>query len=373
MGVSFGLPRMHKEAGERRDFLPGLVTFLDRSGADGIVLEEGYGAGIGVEPAEYLSASDRVRFGSREECLAQDVVVVIRCPDHDILPKLRAGAALVSMLHFPTRPERVALLSDLGLRAVSLDSIVDEGGRRLVENLALTAWNGVHAAFREIQQIHPLFDHPSRRPLRVTCLGSGAVGGFAIHAATRYGDPLLREELVARNVPGVEVTVVDFDLTWHQDYMLARLERTDLLIDATQRRDPSQPVVPNPWIAALPEDGGILDLAVDPYDLDAVPPKTKGVEGIPGGDLDRYVFAPDDAAYDLLDRRIDTRQRRLALSCYSWPGLRPRRSMEVYGGQIESVLRLLLGKPLDAWDPESPSHEERAVARGELERWKATH
>jgi hypothetical protein len=82
--------------------------------------------------------------------------------------------------------------------------------------------------------------------------GPAAVGGWAAFAATRYGDPELRESLVASNVPGVEVTVVDFDLTWHEDYMLGRLERTDLLIDATKRADPSRPVVPNAWLPLSP-------------------------------------------------------------------------------------------------------------------------
>ena len=102
-----------------------------------------------------------------------------------------------------------------------------------------------------------------------------------MRAATRYGDPGLREELAAKDVPGVEVTVVDFDLTRHEDYLLSRLEATDLLIDATQRLDPTRPVVPNPWIAALPEDAVILDLAVDPYDFRVDPPRTKGIEGTP--------------------------------------------------------------------------------------------
>jgi hypothetical protein len=75
--------------------------------------------------------------------------------------------------------------------------------------------------------------------------------------------------------------VVDFDLTWHEDYMLGRLEETDLLIDATRRADPSRSVVPNAWLAALPADGVILDLACDPYDLDVAPPVVKGSRACP--------------------------------------------------------------------------------------------
>jgi alanine dehydrogenase len=146
---------------------------------------------------------------------------------------MRPGSILLSMLHLPTRLERAHMLAELGIRGVSLDGITDDDNR-LVERRG-RGLNGVREAFREIAKVHPRFAHPSLRPLRVTCLGAGAVGAHAIRAATRYGDPRLREEMAARRVPGVEVTVVDFDLTWHENYMLTRLEQTDLLIDATQR------------------------------------------------------------------------------------------------------------------------------------------
>ena len=369
MGRSVGLPRMHQEKGERRAFLPSLVAWLEAAGVDEIVLEEGYGDELGFSREAYERASARVRWASELECYDQDLVVVLRCPDEATLAALRPGSVFVSMLHFATRPGRAALLRDRGVHAVSLDAILDERGRRTVENLEITAWTGVREAFRRIRERHPRFDHPSRRPLHVTCLGSGAVGGYAVHAATRYGDAKLRESLVANDVPGVEVTVVDFDLTWHADYMLSRLETTDLLIDATHRADPSRPVVANTLLAALPEDAVILDLAADPYALDATPPLTKGIEGIPHGDLDAWAFPIDDPAWDAIDPRVETTNRRLALSCNAWPGLEPLESMRAYGAQIEPVLRVILQKPPDSWDPLGPDHEERAVARAEVSRW----
>jgi alanine dehydrogenase len=371
MALSIGLPRMHKEAGERRDFLPRLVAFLHHAGVREIVVEEGYGSGIGVELQAYLDASPRCRVGTFVECLAQDVVVVVRYPGADTLRRLRPGTFLVSMLHLPTRPERVELLTELGIHGVSMDGVTDDLGRRLVQNVESVGWNGVREAFKEIQKVNPRFSHPSRRPLRVTCLGAGAVGAHAIRAATRYGDPQLREEMVAARVPGVEVTVVDFDLTWHENYMLTRLEQTDLLIDATQREDPTRVIVPNTWVAALPQDAMILDLSVDPYDLSVDPPKMKGIEGIPEGNLDQYVFQPDDPAYEHLPAKVRSKNRRVALACYSWPGLTPRDCMEVYGGQIEPVLRVILEKPIDEWDAVDGSYYERAVARAEVSRWRA--
>ena len=364
-----GLPRMHMEAGDRRDFLPEFVASADRAGAGEIVLEHGYGSGMGFASDAYVAASPKVRFADLAEVLSSEVVAVIRCPDEDTLRSLLPGTLLITMLHYPTRPGRTRLVADLGLRAISLDSVVDDLGRRQVEYLEAVGWNGVRLAFVEIARMHPRFAHPSRRPLRVTCLGAGAVGAHAVRAATRYGDPELRDELAASDVPGVEVTVVDFDLTRHEDYLLGRLEVSDLLIDATQRRDPTRPIVPNSWIAALPPDAVILDLAVDPYDFTVDPPRTKGIEGVPHGNLDRFVFPVDDPGWDELPEGVDTRQRRLALSCYAWPGIEPVDCMRVYGRQIEPVLEVALRVPVDRLDVDSPDPRERAAAHAELGRW----
>jgi len=371
--MTVGLPLMHMEAGERRAFLPCLVSFLDRGGVPQMVLEEGYGEPMGLNREDYLRASDKAKFGSHEDCLAQDVVAVVRCPAEEALRHIRPGAVLLSMLHYPTRPGRVALLAELGIRAVSMDSITDDFGHRLVENMEAVGWNGVSAAFQVLSRRYPRFDDPGRRPLRVTVLGSGAVGAHAVAAATRYGDRRLREQMIARKVPGVEVTVVDFDLTWNENYMLSRLEQTDFLVDATQRPDPSRPVVPNEWIGSLPQHAVILDLSVDPYDFSTRPPKVKGIEGIPEGNLDQYVFYPEDPTYRRLDPRLAAQNRRAALSCYSWPGVHPRDCMEVYSRQVEPVLRVILEKPIEGWDPVGGTHYERAVARAELSRWRTAH
>ena len=86
-----GLPRMHMEAGERRDFLPEFVAAADRAGAGEIVLEHGYGAGMGFGQDAYLAASPKVRFADYAEVLASDIVTVIRCPDEAALRSMRPG------------------------------------------------------------------------------------------------------------------------------------------------------------------------------------------------------------------------------------------------------------------------------------------
>jgi alanine dehydrogenase len=371
MGLSVGLPRMSGHPGERRDFLPRLVRSLPNLGADEVVIEEAYGSGMDLVAADYVA--ERVRVASREEVLGQDVVLILRCPHDEDLRRLKPGAILVSMLHYPTRPPRNDLLRDLGVVGVSLDAITDDRGRRMIENLELTAWAGVASAFRELALGWGWFAVPGRQPIRVTVLGSGALGAHAMHAATRYGEHETRDALHRAGVPGVEVAVVDHDLSWHEGYMVERLRSTDILVDATLRRDPSVAVVPNAWLGVTPSHAVLLDLAADPYDFGLDPPSVKGIGGVPHGTLARYVFPARDPAWDELGPSVDTRVRRVALSCDAWPGVRPQQSMERYGEQIEEVMDVVLGVPEPRWDRKDAHHRVRAVARAELDRWTKAH
>jgi alanine dehydrogenase len=113
----------------------------------------------------------------------------------------------------------------------------------------------------------------------------------------------------------------------------------------------------------------ICDLVVDPYLLEADPPTVRGIEGIPQGDLDHYVFDVDDPAWERLPAGIPAVERRAVVSCYSWPGVHPKRCMELYGKQLAPLLEALVqrggvvGVRLDG------SYHERALYRGSLHAW----
>ncbi len=341
--ISFGFPRLHLEAGERRDFLPALVHRLERDGAQ-VFLEHGYGFGMGFSEEDYRSAAPGVRFVSNEETYRQDMVVVLRYTGDDRVRQMRPGSCLVSMLHYPTRPLRVEFLRELGIEAISLDSLKDDLGRRLVENLQAVGWNGVCAAFEVLKEIYPPpgFEDPNRNPIKVTVMGAGAVGMYAIQAAVRYGDVETWKRMAGIHATGVQVTIVDYDLTNHPGIMQKIIQYTDILVDATQRADPSLPVIPNDWIGLMRPHAVLLDLSVDPYVCEGEVHSVKGIEGIPQGNLDQYIFAPDDPVYQSMPAWIKTRHRRHAVSCYSWPGIHPRECMEVYGHQVHPIFQTLI-------------------------------
>jgi len=371
--ITIGMACMHAEFGERRDFLPAFVARLIRRGAN-VVLEHGYGAGMGFTEEDYRTAAPDVKFTSHEEIYQQDYVMVLRCPTESELKQMKPGGTIISMLHFPTRPQRVELLRSLGVEGVSLDSLKDDNGRRLVENLKSVAWNGLEVAFQVLRRTYPGpgMEGKDRDPIHATVLGVGAVGMHAVQAASRYGDLQLWSLLAKRGIPGVQVTAVDYDVVNNEKSMREILSHTDILVDATQRPDPSKYVIPNEWIGLMPEHAVLVDLSVDPYNFDIDPPEVKGIEGIPQGNLDQFVFLPTDQAYERIPASVSTKNRRHVVSCYSWPGIHPKECMELYGNQLRPIMRMLIERGGIQNIRPKGFYFERAIARAMLSNWTGT-
>ncbi len=365
---SIGFPRMMKEPSERRVFLPEFIQHLAQRGLK-VYVEEGYGSRSGFTFDDYRQGNELVRICSHEEAYQQDLVIVLRSPTVQEFELMPAGAGLLSMLHYPTRPQRVDLLRQRGIKAISMDSIVADNNLRLVENMKAVAWNGLEAAFDILQQRWPRLRRPDGEPIRVLILGTGMVGKHAVEAATKLGDVTRNQQHMQRQGPGALAIAVGRNVTGNAKTMRWLFEQADILVDAIQRRDPSQPAVPNDWIGWLPEHAVIADLAVDPYTLDATPPVVRGVEGIPQGNLDKYIFLPDDKDWDeTVPASIPSRERRAVVSCYSWPGIHPEACMRHYAQQLAPLLEPLLQKGYDRLSS-SGGYFERAMGRATLRAW----
>lgn len=366
--ISIGFPRMHKETAEHRDFLPPLIGLLAGLGAE-VYVESGIGSAMGFSDMDYLLYPN-VHASDEETTYRQDVVVVLRAPEGRY-ELMRPGAILVSMLHFQTRPARVRMLADLGLEAISMDMVTNDEGRRLVENLRSVAWNGVGAAFTALERQWPALSVPGRPPVRVTIMGAGQIGKHAVEFATKYGDDARNEAFMRNGLPGVEVVTTGRNLTRDPEYIRGRLTVTDILVDATQRHDASEPLILNDWLALMPSHGIVCDLVVDPYLLDAEPKVVRGIEGIPQGNLDRWELPPHDPAWDDVPAVIPHDTRRTVVSCYSWPGVRPEPCMHVYGSQLAPLIEALVAAGgMDGLSESGPFHR-RALWRASLRRWLA--
>ena len=366
--ASISFPRMRQEPAEKRVFLPEFIQFIANLGVN-VYVEEGYGARSGYTFSDYKRANPNVFMCSREEAFEKDVALILRSPKPDEFQLVKRGTILISMLHYPTRPKRIARLKELGINSISLDSITDDNNLRMVENMKSVAWNGIEAAFDWLEKEWPGLVRPDKKPINVLILGTGMVGKHAIEAATKLGSVERNTDHIASNGPGAVAVSIGRNIASTPSTMKMLMEQADILVDATQRRDASKPVVPNDWIAWLPRHAVVVDLAVDPYSLDSDPPVVRGIEGIPQGSLDQYVFPADDPKWDsLVPESIPSRHRRTTVTCYSWPGVHPEACMTHYAQQLEPLMEALINKGYDELSL-TGNYFERALYRATLKAW----
>jgi alanine dehydrogenase len=362
--TTIGFPRMRKEPGEKRVFLSDFIQYVSKF-AD-VYLEEGYGSRSGFTFDDYRRGNPNIYKCDRREVFAKDYVLVLRSPNENEWEFIPPGSCLISMLHYPTRPKRVARLQQCGIKSISLDSIVDDYNIRLVENMKSVAWNGLETAFGALEHTWPDLVREEDRPFRVLVLGAGMVGKHAVEAATKLGNIERNTEHMERGGPGAIVVSVGRNITSNTRLLETLFRETDILVDATQRRDTSKPVVPNEWLAWLPQHAVIADLAVDPYTLSVNPPVVRGIEGIPQGSLDKFLFWPQDADWDkTVPPSIPSANRRAVATCYSWPGIHPEACMDHYGRQLSPLMEVLLEKSYDGLC-ENGGYFERALCRAKL-------
>ena len=370
--TSVGFPCMLEEEGEKRVFLPKFIQWLAGIGMD-VYLEKGYGKKLGLILQDYQLSYESIFEGTREETFQQDIVIVLRSPKLSEYEMMRRGSTLISMFHFHTRPKRVRRLGELGINAISLDSIVDTRGIRLVQNMKAVAWNGLEAAFDLFERRWGNLRKPDNEPFRVLILGAGMVGKYAVEAATKFGLRARNAKLIESGNAGVIASAIGRNITSNPEMMKKLFEQTDILVDTTQRRDSSKPIVPNAWLGWLPKHAMIVDLSVDPYILDVDPPVVRAIEGIPQGNLDQHVFFSDDVNWNAkIPLEIPSNIRRLSISCYSWPGIHPKMCMQHYAKQLQPLMSVLLAKGYDDLSMNG-DYFEQALLRGSLHVFRNAH
>jgi alanine dehydrogenase len=260
---TIGLPRMRNEAGEKRVFLPEFVQYIASLGVN-VHIEEGYGSRSGYSFEDYKLASPLILLATKEKAYRQDVVLILRSPKPDEFKLMKPGGILFSMLHFPTRPLRIQRMLEAKILGISMDSIVNDINIRLMENMRSVAWNGLEAGFDVLEKRWPGLVKPDKKPIQILILGTGMVGKYAIDAATKLGNIERNNDHIEAGGPGAIAISVGRNLSTNPTTMETLFNQADILVDATQRRDSSKPVVPNEWIAWLPEHAVVVDLAVDP-------------------------------------------------------------------------------------------------------------
>ncbi len=365
---SISFLRMKNESGEKRVFLPDFIQFLALRGVH-VYLEDGYGSRSGFTMDEYMRGQTTVSFTSRENCYQKDYVVILRSPRMSEYEFLGENSCLISMLHFPTRPRRINKLKTMTRRAISMDSIVNDQNQRLVENMKAVAWNGLEVAFDQLEHKLAGLQKPDNSPIRVLVIGTGMVGRHALDAATKLGNVERNNEYMMKPGGVAIAQALGRSATSHPEIFKEFLQQADILVDAAQRRDTSVALIPNDWIGLLPEHAVIVDLSVDPYTMEIHPPVVRGIEGIPQGNLDKYIFQPEDADWtNTIPEGIPCSCRRTTVTCYSWPGIHPEASMVHYAHQLEPLMESLLKCGYDCLSLDG-DYFQRALYRASLNAW----
>ena len=364
--ISIGFPIMREEPGEKRVFLPDFTRKLTEIGFE-VFIEEGYGNSLNFYFDDYKNDNPLIHPLEREEIFKQDYVLILRSPHDDEFALFGKNSCLISMLHYPTHPLRRKIMKDNSIQAISLDSIMDDFNLRLVENMKSVAWNGLEVAYTQFEKYIPNLIREDGTVWRVLVIGTGMVGKQAMDAASKLGKKERNHEHIRLGGPGAIVTSIGRNITYHETQMIELLAQSDIIVDATQRHDPSKPIIPNEWIAYLPEHAIIVDLSVDPYTPDSNPQVVKGIEGIPHGNLDQFVFEKDDPNWEkTIPKSIPTKNRRKVISCYSWPGIHPESCMRHYGQQLLPLMRILSKKNYHTLSPDG-LYFERALFRARLD------
>ncbi len=320
---TIGFLSMQFEKAEKRDLRPdffGKIADLPVS----ILLDEYYGAKLNFIHQDFLDKNPNIMFCSRAEVLNADCVITIRTPDFSELSLLKKGAIFFSMLHYLTRINRNNFLISKGTNMLAMDSIVDDFGNRMIQDFPGTADNAFSAVYKEGEKLLEVRDI-----LKILIIGHGEIGKICVEKAIKLASK------------PVIVTVAGRSVTSQKNILNKLLSDTDILVDSSKRDDPKKYIISNDQINLMPSDSIILDISADDYDVNINPIQVKGIEGIPTGNLDNYIFYPDDEIYNKLPVQVSSKYRRVVISCNAWPGVNPHKCLDRYEIQLEPFIRLI--------------------------------
>ena len=368
MTKQVGFPAIRNFGNDPRDFIPALFGFMDRYDCE-FYLEKGYGERLGYTEADYLTASPKVHFVSREEAFDKDIVMILKNPEPEDLEMLKDGCVYFSMLHYATRPKVCEVLSRKGIKALAMDHVVDDKGLRMFVDYFGTAFNACKAGVDALKETYPDFYSEGRGPIKTLVMGVGGVGQNAIRSLEILSD----REFLGKPQYGILPIICTRTITGHPEIFNDILRETYLVIDATQRKNETIYILTNEQVGLLPEEAVIVDICADRYDFSVEPPLVKGIEGTLTGDAEHFVISPDDPRYDELPDAVSTINRRVTVSSNAWPGMDVERSCQVYFELMKNYMGLILDKGYENLDGDSDNLFERGLYRSTLEYFNEHH
>jgi alanine dehydrogenase len=355
MSITIGLPKLVAPVGFRRGFCPDFVYDLSTLKGVQILLEHGYGDDLRYKKHQYMRNAN-ISFASRNTIFRTSTIILsLTSPTDKDIRKMGACQTLISMLHFPTHPERNELIRRVGLKAISLDSIKDEEGKRMIQDFSRTAQNAITEGFIRLRKNcgdSYWFDR-KRDPIMVYLLGFGELGKEAATAAITMGNTQFQKKLVKRKANPFVVVVPTTSIHSRHGYhrSVFNPERVKnggvphILVDVSRRKNLSKPIITESDMRLLPPETVIVDISADRYEGESV---VKAISGIPTGDEKQCVFSVSDRAWRNRKQipagyQLAKGNRRTVVSHYAWPNygsVKERRdNMKRYADQLFPVVQ----------------------------------
>ena len=185
-----GIPRETRAGETRVAATPETVKKLAASGKHQLVVEAGAGAMSHIPDSEFKAAGARI--GSADETLGADIVLKVRGPTDQELPKLKRGAMLVGLLN-PFDAAAVQSYAGTGVSGYALELLPRISRAQSMDVLSsqanIAGYKAVIIAANTSRRFMPMLMTAAGtvKAARVLILGVGVAGLQAIATAKRLG------------------------------------------------------------------------------------------------------------------------------------------------------------------------------------------
>jgi H+-translocating NAD(P) transhydrogenase subunit alpha len=185
-----GIPRETRQGETRVAATPETVKKLAASGKHQIVVEAGAGVHSSIPDADFQAAGARV--GSAAETLGADIVLKVRGPTAEELPKLKRGALLIGLLN-PFDQAAIQSIAGVGVSGFALERLPRISRAQSMDVLSsqanIAGYKAVIIAANVYGRFMPMLMTAAGtvKAARVLILGVGVAGLQAIATAKRLG------------------------------------------------------------------------------------------------------------------------------------------------------------------------------------------
>jgi len=185
-----GIPRETRPGETRVAATPETVKKLAASGKHEIIVESGAGLASAIPDEQYAAAGATV--GSAAQALGADVVLKVRGPSPDELPRVKRGAILVGLLD-PFDSDALRAYAEHGITGFALERLPRITRAQSMDVLSsqanIAGYKAVIVAAAEYAKFMPMLMTAAGtvKAARVLVLGVGVAGLQAIATAKRLG------------------------------------------------------------------------------------------------------------------------------------------------------------------------------------------